>query len=99
MTTPAPALDQPTLTITEEILVRASMERTFDALLAQLGRLNETPDGKPLAMILDARPGGRWYRDLGGDNGHQQQPDLPAVRSGRRHVDRVQAHARRSRSG
>ena len=21
-------------------------------------------------MILEARPGGRWYRDLGGDNGH-----------------------------
>ena len=70
MTTTVPALDQPTLTITEEILVRASMEKTFDSLIAQLGRLNETPDGKPLAMILEARPGGRWYRDLGGDNGH-----------------------------
>ncbi len=21
-------------------------------------------------MILEAKPGGRWYRDLGGDNGH-----------------------------
>jgi uncharacterized protein YndB with AHSA1/START domain len=21
-------------------------------------------------MVLEARPGGRWYRDLGGDNGH-----------------------------
>ena len=70
MTTTAPAIDQPTFTITEEILVRASMETTFASLLAQLGRLNETPDGKPLAMILEARPGGRWYRDLGGDNGH-----------------------------
>ena len=72
MTTTAQAVDQatPTLTITEEILVRASMETTFDSLIAQLGRLNETPDGKPLAMVLEARPGGRWYRDLGGDNGH-----------------------------
>jgi len=70
MTTTAQAVDQPTFIITEEILVRASMETTFASLLAQLGRLNETPDGKPLAMILEARPGGRWYRDLGGDNGH-----------------------------
>jgi uncharacterized protein YndB with AHSA1/START domain len=70
MTTTVQATDQPTFIITEEILVRASMETTFASLLAQLGRLNETPDGKPLAMVLEARPGGRWYRDLGGDNGH-----------------------------
>ena len=66
----APAVDQPTFTISEDIFVRASIETTFGSLIAQLGRLNETPDGKPLAMILEARPGGRWYRDLGGDNGH-----------------------------
>ena len=70
MTTTSTGIDQPTFTITEEILVRASIETTFASLLAQLGRLNETPDGKPLPMILEARPGGRWYRDLGGDNGH-----------------------------
>ena len=38
--------------------------------MAQIGRLNETPDGTPLPMILETHPGGRWYRDLGGDNGH-----------------------------
>jgi hypothetical protein len=70
MTTTLQAVDQPTFTITEEIHVRASIETTFNSLLAQLGRLNETPDGKPLSMILEAKPGGRWYRDLGGDNGH-----------------------------
>jgi hypothetical protein len=59
-----------TFTITEEILVRASLEKTFASLLAQMGPLNETPDGKSLAMVLEPRPGGRWYRDLGGDNGH-----------------------------
>jgi hypothetical protein len=21
-------------------------------------------------MVIEAKPGGRWYRDLGGDNGH-----------------------------
>jgi uncharacterized protein YndB with AHSA1/START domain len=67
-TTTAPVNE--TFTITEEILVRATLEKTFASLIAQMGRLNETPDGKPLPMILEPRPGGRWYRDLGGDNGH-----------------------------
>ena len=58
------------LTITEEIAVRASLEQTFQSLLANMGRLNETPEGAPLPMVLEARPGGRWYRDLAGDDGH-----------------------------
>src|ERR671912_726594 len=57
-------------TITEEILVRATLEKTFASLIAQMGRLNETPDGKPLPMVLEPRPGGRWFRELGGENGH-----------------------------
>ena len=35
-----------------------------------MGRRNETPDGAPMPMVLEPHPGGRWYRDLGGDNGH-----------------------------
>jgi uncharacterized protein YndB with AHSA1/START domain len=70
MTTTAPVSETQTFTITEEISVRASLEQTFASLIAQMGRLNETPDGKPLPMVLEPRPGGRWYRDLGGDNGH-----------------------------
>jgi hypothetical protein len=58
------------ITISEEVLVHASLDTTFASLVAQLGRLNETPDGKPLSMMLETRPGGRWYRDLGDDNGH-----------------------------
>jgi uncharacterized protein YndB with AHSA1/START domain len=59
-----------TFTIREEIRVRASLERTFASLLAQMGRENQTPDGKPLPMVIEPRPGGRWFRDLGGDSGH-----------------------------
>jgi hypothetical protein len=70
MTTIAPALDNQTFTIAEAITVRASLEQTFASLVAQMGRLNESPDGAPLPMILEPYPGGRWYRDLGGDNGH-----------------------------
>ena len=68
--TTATAFETPTFTITEEITVRASLEQTFDSLLAQIGRLNETPDGKPLPMVIEPHPGGRWYRELGSDNGH-----------------------------
>lgn len=70
MTTTAPAVDQPTFTITEEIFVRASIEATFDSLITQMGRQNEMADGTPMPMIIETRPGGRWFRDLGGDNGH-----------------------------
>jgi len=59
-----------TFTIKEEIRVRASLEKTFASLLEEMGQRNQTPDGTPLAMIIEPRPGGRWFRDLGGDDGH-----------------------------
>ena len=66
----APTLENLTLAINDEVLVRAEPEMTFDSLIANLGRLNETPDGAPFPMTLEPWPGGRWFRDLGGDNGH-----------------------------
>lgn len=59
-----------TLNITEEIQVRAPLEKTFAALLEQLGPYNEAPNVGPMPMKLEPWPGGRWYRDLGGNNGH-----------------------------
>jgi hypothetical protein len=58
-----------TLNVTQEIHVRASIEKTFEALIEQLQE-NDTPEGKALPMKLEAWPGGRWYRDLGDGNGH-----------------------------
>jgi hypothetical protein len=58
------------ITINQEIHVQASLDATFEALLEQLGPGNETSDGKSLSMKLEPWPGGRWYRDLGNDNGH-----------------------------
>ena len=43
MTTTAPVSETQTFTITEEIAVRATLEQTFQSLIAQIGRLNETP--------------------------------------------------------
>ena len=59
-----------TLLVTQEIYVQASLEDTFEALLEQLGPQNGTPDGTPFPMKLEAWPGGRWFRDLGDNNGH-----------------------------
>lgn len=67
----APAsIEDMTLEISQEIHINASLEDTFAALLEQVGPANETPDGKPMPLKLEPWPGGRWYRDLGGDNGH-----------------------------
>ena len=63
-------LDNLTLNITHEIHVQAPLDATFEALLEQIGPGNETPEGMPLPMTIEPRPGGRWFRDLGGDNGH-----------------------------
>ena len=70
MVTTAPTLESLTLNITHEIHVRASLDATFDALLEQIGPANETPEGKPLPLVIEPHPGGRWFRDLGDDNGH-----------------------------
>ena len=66
----APTLDNLTLDLKEEIHVRASLDATFEALLEQMGPGNTGVGGVPMPMVLEARPGGRWYRDLGDDNGH-----------------------------
>jgi len=64
------ALEDLTLNITEEIRVRASLDDTFAALLEELGPANRGMHDAPMPMVLEAWPGGRWYRDLGDNNGH-----------------------------
>jgi len=64
-----PGIENLTFTINQEIRVNATLEVTFEALLEQLVS-NERSDGTPMPMKLEPWPGGRWYRDLGNDNGH-----------------------------
>jgi len=64
-----PGIESLTLTVAQEIHVSASLETTFEALLEQIGPENETPESK-MPMLLEPWPGGRWFRDLGGGNGH-----------------------------
>jgi len=63
-------IEEMTLTIKQEIRVKAPLATTFAALLEQLGPGNEHPDGTSMPMKLEAWPGGRWFRDLGDGNGH-----------------------------
>lgn len=70
MSVTAPALDNLTLSITQDILVHASLSNTFEALLEQLGPGNEGHGGAPMPMVIEPWPGGRWFRDLGDNNGH-----------------------------
>ena len=65
----AAGLENHTLTVTQEIQVRASVAATFAALLEQMGPANGYED-RPMPMVLEAWPGGRWFRDLGDKNGH-----------------------------
>ena len=70
MTLTTQSIEDLTLNITQEIHVRAAIEKTFAALLEQLGPRNERGAGDPMPMKLEAWPGGRWYRDVGDNNGH-----------------------------
>lgn len=58
-----------TLLVEKEMHVNASLEDTFAALLEQMGPGNSSENGL-MPMKLEAWPGGRWFRDLGDNNGH-----------------------------
>ena len=66
----APKVEDLTLSITEEIHVKATPEVTFEALLEELGPGMMGGEDRPMRMKIEAWPGGRWYRDLGDGNGH-----------------------------
>src|SRR3984957_7468049 len=70
MSTAALSIENLTLDIKQEIHVNASLAVTFDALLEQIGPHNQRGEGDPMPMKIEPWPGGRWYRDLGDNNGH-----------------------------
>lgn len=68
----ASAIDETiyTLHFERETEIAAPIEITFEALLAELGPESQMPDGSAFPMLLEAWPGGRWFRDLGQQAGH-----------------------------
>ncbi|MBL9002029.1 MAG: SRPBCC domain-containing protein [Phycisphaerae bacterium] len=59
-----------TIVIQRDILIHATPEIAFSALLEELGPGSVLPDGSPFPMKIEPWPGGRWYRDLGESGGH-----------------------------
>ncbi len=59
-----------TLDIRQDILIAATPDVVFAALLEELGPGGVMPDGTPFPMTIEPWPGGRWYRDLGHAGGH-----------------------------
>jgi Activator of Hsp90 ATPase homolog 1-like protein len=57
------------LEIVKEEEIAAPIDVVFETILEQMGPENETPERK-MPMVLEAWPGGRWYRDLGAGAGH-----------------------------
>ena len=55
--------------VIKEEEIAAPIDIVFETILEQMGPLNATPE-KPMPMVLEAWPGGRWYRDLGNNTGH-----------------------------
>jgi Activator of Hsp90 ATPase homolog 1-like protein len=70
MTAIAPDIERLSLNIAEEIHIRSSLSATFAALLEEIGPSNQGQHGAPMPMTLEPWPGGRWFRDLGGNQGH-----------------------------
>src|SRR5215813_9071652 len=59
-----------TLRIEKEIFIAAPIDLAFEAILEELGPASEKLGGIPMPMIIEAWPGGRWFRDLGNNAGH-----------------------------
>ena len=66
----AQSIEDLSLNITQEIHVKAPIAVTFAALLEELGPAFQNMEGHSMMAKIEPWPGGRWYRDLGENNGH-----------------------------
>jgi hypothetical protein len=58
------------LDLEQHVDIKAKPEKAFAAVLYRLGEGNTNPEGQSLQLVLEAKPGGRWYRDRGNGVGH-----------------------------
>ena len=58
------------LDLTQSVDINAAVGGTYANLIRRLTDENSTPDNKPMPMVLEQWPGGRWFRDLGNGQGH-----------------------------
>ena len=62
--------DDLVLNIEQTVDIKAAPDKVFDGLIRHLCHLEGEPDMPAVKLKLEPKPGGRWYRDLGGDSGH-----------------------------
>ncbi len=63
-------LEDLTLDVEQRIDIKAAPEKVFAAVLERFGKKNTRPNGESLQLQIEAKPGGRWYRDRGNGIGH-----------------------------
>lgn len=56
--------------IEQERRIDAPIDVVFETLVEHMGAEFTPPEQGDLSLELEPWPGGRWYRDLGGDDGH-----------------------------
>ena len=66
----APSTEPTAIQFERVVEIDASIEIAFQAVLDQLGPHMENQNGDPMPMVLEANPGGRWYRDVDNGEGH-----------------------------
>jgi hypothetical protein len=65
-----PATQELTIDISQSIEINAAIGDAYKSLIRRLTSESSTPDNKPMPMVLEEWPGGRWFRDLGNGQGH-----------------------------
>ena len=65
-----PKVQELILDVSQSIEINANIGDAYKALIRRLTDESSTPDNKPLPMVLEEWPGGRWFRDLGNGQGH-----------------------------
>jgi hypothetical protein len=58
------------LDVRKDQLIAAPAQIVWDSMLEELGPAGAHPQGGPMPMVLEAFPGGRWFRDTGNNTGH-----------------------------
>ena len=63
-------LDDLTLNIDQTIEIKAAPGDVFEGLITRMCELHGDEGQPPVKLKLERWPGGRWFRDLDGGNGH-----------------------------
>jgi hypothetical protein len=59
-----------TLNVEKSQVIAAPITIVWESMLEELGPAGAHPQGGPMPMVLEAFPGGRWFRDTGNNTGH-----------------------------